>query len=59
MRRPGLVALFLENESGASAIEYGVILALLFVGILGVSRDLRTAIVDLYMNIVQQYVSAK
>ena len=42
---------FLSDESGATAIEYGLIAALIAVAIIGGARSLGTAIGDTFNNV--------
>jgi len=42
---------FLQDESGATAIEYGLIAALIAVAIIGGARALGTAIGDTFNNV--------
>ena len=45
------VARFLKDESGATAIEYGLIAALIAVGIIGAARLLGTQISSTFNNV--------
>jgi pilus assembly protein Flp/PilA len=46
-----LVARFVKNESGATAIEYGLIAALISVAIIGGASALGTSLNTLFTNI--------
>ncbi|MCP4074341.1 MAG: Flp family type IVb pilin [Hyphomicrobiales bacterium] len=46
-----LVARFVKNESGATAIEYGLIAALISVAIIGGATALGTGLNTLFTNI--------
>ncbi|MEM9277140.1 MAG: Flp family type IVb pilin [Pseudomonadota bacterium] len=46
-----LVARFVKNESGATAIEYGLIAALISVAIIGGANDLGTGIKTTFTTI--------
>jgi pilus assembly protein Flp/PilA len=48
-----------RNEAGATAIEYGLIAAVLGVGILTAAKALRTGIADKYDVIVEDLAAAK
>ena len=45
------VVRFLKDESGATAIEYGLIAALIAVGIIGAARLLGSQISDTFNNV--------
>jgi len=45
------VSRFVKDESGATAIEYGLIAALIAVGIIGAARILGTTIRDTFTNV--------
>lgn len=44
---------FFADEGGATAIEYGLIVALIAIGIISGLKDVRTALVDLF-SVAQQ-----
>ena len=44
---------FFADESGATAIEYGLIVALIAIGIIAGLKDVRAALVDLF-SVAQQ-----
>jgi pilus assembly protein Flp/PilA len=46
-----LVTRFVKDESGATAIEYGLIAALIAVGIIGAARILGTTISATFTNV--------
>jgi pilus assembly protein Flp/PilA len=46
-----MIARFLKDESGATSIEYGLIAALIAVGIITAARLLGTQISDTYNNV--------
>ena len=46
-----LISRFLKNEDGATAIEYGLIAALIAVAIIGGARALGTNIGDTFNNV--------
>ena len=46
-----IVTRFLKDESGATAIEYGLIAALIAVGIIGAARILGTTISATFTNV--------
>jgi pilus assembly protein Flp/PilA len=46
-----LVTRFLKDETGATAIEYGLIAALIAVAIIGGARALGTSIGDTFNNV--------
>jgi pilus assembly protein Flp/PilA len=54
-----LVARFVKDESGATAIEYGLIAALIAVAIIAGAGALGTAINDKFMYITGKVVTAK
>ena len=45
------IARFINDESGATAIEYGLIAALIAVGIIGAARILGTTISATFTNV--------
>jgi pilus assembly protein Flp/PilA len=54
-----LVARFAKDESGATAIEYGLIAALIAVAIIVGAGALGTAINDKFLTIEQEVITAK
>ena len=46
-----MISRFLKNESGATAIEYGLIAALIAVGIIVAAQALGTSLSDLFTRI--------
>lgn len=48
------VSRFVKDESGATAIEYGLIAALIAVAIIGGARALGTQIGDTFNNVVTE-----
>lgn len=48
---------FLQDESGATAIEYGLIAALIAVGMLGALTDLGAAVTGNYEYIESSYTN--
>lgn len=54
-----LVARFVKDESGATAIEYGLIAALIAVAIIAGAGALGTAINDKFETIKDEVVKAK
>ena len=53
-----LVARFLKNESGATAIEYGLIAALISVAIIGGATAVGTSVTDVFEAIDTELQSA-
>lgn len=53
-----LVARFVKDESGATAIEYGLIAALISVGIIGATTALGTGIANTFDEIAGQLGAA-
>ena len=47
-----LVARFVKDESGATAIEYGLIAAIIGVGIITVLGNVKTALVTMFTSVV-------
>lgn len=43
-----MIRTFLKDESGATAIEYGLIVALIALGIIAGLKDVRAALIDLF-----------
>jgi pilus assembly protein Flp/PilA len=54
-----LIARFVKDESGATAIEYGLIAALIAVGIIVAARALGTEISALFGFIAAQMLDAR
>jgi pilus assembly protein Flp/PilA len=50
---------FLKDESGATAIEYGLIAAIVAVGIIAALGNLRGALQTTFNNVADQLNSAK
>ncbi len=48
------VTRFVKDESGATAIEYGLIAALIAVGIIGALTGLKTALTGTFQNVSTQ-----
>ncbi len=46
-----LVKRYLRDESGATAIEYGLVAAIISIGIIGAAQGVRTAVVALFDRI--------
>ncbi|NEX93977.1 Flp family type IVb pilin [Caulobacter sp. 17J65-9] len=58
MARVRVLKRFLKNERGATAIEYGLILALMFLAILGAVQLFTTRAVDIFEAASDAIVSA-
>lgn len=46
-----MIKSFIKNESGATAIEYGLIAAIVGIGIIAVMKELRLSLVDVFQQI--------
>ena len=53
-----LVARFLKNESGATAIEYGLIAALISVAIIGGASAVGTGVNDAFQSVADELPAA-
>ncbi len=51
-----LVSRFLKNESGATAIEYGLIAALIAVAIIGATTTLGTKVAKTFSSVADKMV---
>ena len=49
---------FLQDESGATAIEYGVILGLVVLAIVGALKSLQGSVQNMYSYVVTEVVAA-
>ena len=47
-RHPNMLKTFIADDSGATAIEYGLIVALIAVGIIAGLKNVRAALIDLF-----------
>ena len=53
-----VIARFVKDESGATAIEYGLIAALIAVGIIAAARALGTEIADTFQRVTTELETA-
>ncbi|MEP3654135.1 MAG: Flp family type IVb pilin [Litorimonas sp.] len=58
MTKKMLFARFLEDESGATAIEYGLIAALIGVGLIVGAKAFSTSVNDLFSGVDSEMVEA-
>ena len=58
MTEEKLFARFLEDETGATAIEYGLIAALIGVGLIGGARSFSTSLNSLFTDVDGEMVEA-
>jgi len=51
MHARNLIARLFRDQSGATAIEYGLILALIVIALIGVLQSTATGTIDLWMTV--------